>query len=311
MFANYLRLRLAAGVLALLAASGAQASAAPGEHLLAAGVAGLSPSAKTYPNQAAAHSLGLGAASAMTKHSVMLKLLPEPRSLIREQALFDLPIQENLAPAEVMPIESTDCTRIKCVAITIDDGPGPQTETLLTLLAAAEARATFFVVGAEVVRNPELTAAIVAGGHELGLHSHTHPRMTTLSDVAVLREFELSRQAIYDSVGQEIAIYRPPYGLHSKRIGQLANAAIIMWDVDPQDWRRVNQRKITGHTVARVQPGSIVLLHELAATTRALPGILEKLRADGYQFVTVSELLGSDLPPGQVFTSGPAPEPTQ
>lgn len=215
---------------------------------------------------------------------------------------------ENL-DAPVTP--GTDCTVVKCVAITIDDGPGPHTRALLAELAAAGARATFFVVGAEVARHPELTAAIVDGGHELGLHSHTHPRMTALGDQAVLREFERSRQAIYDAVSQEVSIYRPPYGMHSKRIGRLANAAIIMWDVDPQDWRRGNQRKLVNHVEARVQPGSIILLHELAATTRALPEMLQELTADGYQLVTISELLGAELVWGQVYRSGQAPQPAR
>jgi peptidoglycan-N-acetylglucosamine deacetylase len=200
-----------------------------------------------------------------------------------------------------------DCNQVACVAITIDDGPGPHTRDLLNQLAAANARATFFVIGAAVAKEPELTAEIVAGGHELGLHSHTHPRMPTLGDQAILREFGSSRAAIEAAVGQSLNIYRPPYGLHSKRVGRLAEAAVIMWDVDPQDWRRANQRSIAKHVLKRVQPGSIVVLHELASTARALPEILTGLQDAGYQLVTVSELLGANLVDGQIYRAGPAP----
>jgi peptidoglycan/xylan/chitin deacetylase (PgdA/CDA1 family) len=288
-----------------------QVAAAPHEHLLASSP---SFSGQLSVTQAAPEPQGaslptplLGVRAAVALQS-MPKLWGDPVVQTLDLELYDFLDPKDFAAEQSQIAAPTDCTLVKCVAITIDDGPGPFTETLLSQLAAAGARATFFVVGAEVARNPELAAAIVAAGHELGLHSHTHPRMPTLGDKAIMREFYRSRQAIQEAVGQDLTIYRPPFGMHSSRVGRLAEAAIIMWDVDPQDWRRANQRKISSHITARVQPGSIVLLHELAATTRALPEILEKLRADGYQLVTVSELLGTNLVFGQIYKSGPAPQ---
>jgi peptidoglycan/xylan/chitin deacetylase (PgdA/CDA1 family) len=243
-----------------------------------------------------------------TSHRSIPALWGDPVTQTPNFELQEVLEEADLTSANDLPPAPTDCTVIKCVAITIDDGPGPHTEALLAQLAAAAAVATFFVVGAQVARYPDLTAAIVSGGHELGLHSHTHPRMPALGDGAIIREFERSRAAIDDAVDLPVSIYRPPYGVHSKRVGRLAEAAVIMWDVDPQDWRRGNQRNLASHVLKRVQPGSIVLLHELPQTVKALPEILAGLHSAGYQLVTVSELFGANLFNGEVYRAGPAPD---
>lgn len=286
-----------------------QVAAAPREQLFASGLlASPLSSTQTLPEPQAADLLSkLKPSRVPAALGLIPGLVADPAAQMPDLDRSEVFDPEGATKAESTSAAPTDCTLAKCVAITIDDGPGPHTSKFLDALAAADQKATFFVVGAEVAKNPGLTVAIVAGGHELGLHSHTHPRMPALGDKAVTREFERSRQAIHDAVGQDLTIYRPPYGVHSKRVGNLAEAAVIMWDVDPQDWRRENQRNLVSHVLKRVQPGSIVLLHETKATAAVLPQLIESLQFEGYQLVTISELLGTDLVHGQIYRSGPAP----
>lgn len=208
------------------------------------------------------------------------------------------------------PVIRPDCTQVACLAITFDDGPSYFTDEILEALANAEAAATFFLVGRFVNTFPDEARRIADAGHEIGLHSHTHPRMTSLGEGSIKREFRLSRQAIREHTGVEAQLYRPPFGLHSARVGRIAKAPVIMWDVDPQDWRVRSQRVIYERVLSRVQPGSIVLLHELEETASALPALLSALAERGFHFVTVSELLGADLDSGKSYSRGPAPEQT-
>jgi peptidoglycan-N-acetylglucosamine deacetylase len=307
--------RVAAGLaIALTMVSVTQVAASPREQLRASGAIAEAESIGSRLRLAdAGFSEGppsalAALAQAARKQSATPIATGANQARVRDTEIQDLDwLRVGAASARARSSKPIDCSQVDCVAITLDDGPGAHTVELLNQLAAANARATFFVIGAAVAKSPELTAAVVAGGHELGLHSHTHPRMPTLSDDAIRREFDTSRAAIEAAVGQNINIYRPPYGLHSKRVGRLAEAAVIMWDVDPQDWRRSSQRSIAKHVLKRVQPGSIVLLHELTATTKVLPEILSGLQDAGYQLVTVSELLGTKLVNGQVYRAGPAP----
>ena len=201
-----------------------------------------------------------------------------------------------------------DCSIQSCVALTFDDGPGPHTEALLAALATNGAPATFFVVGQAVRAHPELLLQMQAAGHEIALHSDQHRRMPTLSNAAIVKDFERSRQTLFEVAGIESFLYRPPYGLHSSRVGQLANAAVIMWDVDPQDWRVRNSRQITQRVLNRVQPGSIVVLHELEQTVAALNSLATELVALGYTLVTVSEILGEEPVRSRVYRNGVAPD---
>lgn len=187
------------------------------------------------------------------------------------------------------------------VALTFDDGPTPQyTEEVLALLAARDVKATFFVTGREAETNFAQTSQIVAAGHELGNHSYSHPSLLLKSPARIRDEIERT-DAVIRRTGQQSPIYfRPPFG---KKLFILpwylaqTERTTIMWDVEPESYAEVAQKAnlIAAHVLERVQPGSIVLLHLMydsrVESRKALPLIIDGLRARGYQFVTISELL--------------------
>jgi peptidoglycan/xylan/chitin deacetylase (PgdA/CDA1 family) len=222
-----------------------------------------------------------------------------------ERQLLSLRVRSSAKLPEIG--RAVNCAVLSCVALTFDDGPGRYTEALLAVLANHDVPATFFVVGRSVRARPTELLQIHAAGHEIGLHSDQHRRMPTLSNTVIARDFQRSRQTLFELAGIEPDIYRPPYGMHSSRVGKLANAAVIMWDVDPQDWRIRNSNQITQRVLSVVQPGSIVVLHELEQTVEALNSLVAELIARDYTLVTVSEILGETPIHSKIYRSGVFP----
>lgn len=188
------------------------------------------------------------------------------------------------------------------VALTFDDGPTPgYAETIVAMLAAKRVRATFFVVGSEVERFPDQARRLVEAGHELGNHSYTHRRLVLKRLSTIRDEVERTDRLIREAGHEGPIHFRAPYG---KRLLVLpyylskTERTHVMWDVEPESYGEVagDLARIVEHVVERVRPGSIVLLHtfypDREASRRAVPGIIDALKARGYRFVTVSELLG-------------------
>jgi peptidoglycan/xylan/chitin deacetylase (PgdA/CDA1 family) len=192
-------------------------------------------------------------------------------------------------------------TAERVVALTFDDGPTPEhTGEVLEVLAAHDARATFYLTGGESDDNPEELQAIVAAGHELGNHTWSHRRLVLVSGATVADEIERT-DAILRAAGYDGPItFRPP-GCKRLLTAPLYLAShgrtTVTWDLEPDSIPEVagDADAIVTYVTERVRPGSIVLLHVMydsrAASRAALPRILERLAADGYRFVTVSELL--------------------
>ena len=187
------------------------------------------------------------------------------------------------------------------VALTFDDGPVPAlTDSLVAVLRARGVRATFFVTGRELAAAPAAGRALVAAGHELGNHTYSHRRMVLASPAAVRREVERT-DALIRAAGARGPIYvRPPYGaklvalpFYLWRTGRTT----LMWDVEPDSYPEVaaSPERIVAHVLARVRPGSVVLLHpwyRARATSRAaVPLLIDSLRARGYQVTTAGGLL--------------------
>lgn len=192
-------------------------------------------------------------------------------------------------------------TSQKVVALTFDDGPTPAaTAQLLPLLRQHGARATFFVIGSELEQHLEAGRQIVEAGHELGNHSYTHQRMVLKTPAFIRDEIERTDQAIRAAGYAGEICFRPPYG---KKLFLLpaylskTGRKTIMCDVEPDSYADVAEDadKIVAHVLERARPGSIILLHVMYesrdASLRAVPGILDGLKARGYEFKTVSELL--------------------
>ena len=198
-----------------------------------------------------------------------------------------------------------DCTRVKCVALTFDDGPGSQTTQLLEMLRAVDALATWFPLGEVVADSPDRLEAIADAGHEIGNHSWSHPQLTARSNGEIDTQITRTAELIEGMLGTRPSLVRPPYGAISKRVvaelGRL-NAPAILWDVDTRDWATLNADRVYRAAMSQIRPGSIVLLHDIhRSTIAAMPRLLRSLAARDYVFVTVSELFGGELKGGQVY----------
>lgn len=192
----------------------------------------------------------------------------------------------------------------KRVALTFDDGPVPGwTEKYLEVLREEHVPATFFFVGREVVRDPQLVRAVAAAGHEIGAHSFSHRKLTGLKKPQVEAELWDSGTALYQITNQPVAYFRPPYGASNAGVTQAAKAlglTQVLWNVDPRDWEAPGAQHIVNHVVNHVRPGAVILLHEgKPGTYDALPALIHKLRSQGYEFVTVSQLFGFQAPPAE------------
>lgn len=199
-----------------------------------------------------------------------------------------------------------DCRRVKCVALTYDDGPAAaSTGRLLDHLRAHRAKATFFMLGTEAATYPRVARRVADEGHEIANHTYGHKDLRKLSSSDVRREVVLGGAAITRATGQFPRYVRPPYGALNARVRAAVNAPIVTWNVDPRDWADRNARIVTARVLGDVRPGSIVLMHDIHPTTAdAAPAIIGGLRKKGYHLVTVSELFGgARLTPGTVYRS--------
>jgi len=188
-----------------------------------------------------------------------------------------------------------DCAKVKCVALTFDDGPVKGTGALLKILAAHHAKATFFVLGSMVQEEPDMLRREVAAGHEIGNHTWNHPQLTTLSTARIRKQIRSTSDLIRKVSGVTPRLLRPPYGSTSRRVSRVAKSfglAQITWSVDPQDWKETTAGPVVKRIKAQTQDGDIVLSHDIRpSTVRAMPRIITSLERRGFIFATVSELL--------------------
>jgi peptidoglycan/xylan/chitin deacetylase (PgdA/CDA1 family) len=185
------------------------------------------------------------------------------------------------------------------VALTFDDGPHPEgTPAILELLAQAGARATFFLVGEQVVRRPELAARIGAEGHRVGLHGGRHRLQLRLSRAQLHEDLERGLAAIEDACGTRVALHRPPYGIYSP-VGLDAvrehGMRPLLWSRWGKDWRRfTTPERIASRSTREIGAGDVILLHDAdfysargshRRTAQALPAILDRLNGLGHATV--------------------------
>ncbi len=186
----------------------------------------------------------------------------------------------------------------KVVALTFDDGPSEFTPQVLDILRREHARATFFVIGESVGGREELLRRELDQGNDIGNHTYTHID-TSSASAQVSGELDQTTAAIKRATSFTPCLFRPPYGSKSPQSIALARSKglkTINWDVDTSDYERPAFGNITQRVLTGVRPGSIVLMHDGGGardqTVRALPQIIKGLRAKGYRFVTLDQLLG-------------------
>jgi len=220
----------------------------------------------------------------------------------------DGPRATTASPATPAPSpagDGVDCGRLKCVALTFDDGPMGSTPRLLDILAARHVRATFFLVGRNAAEHPELVRRERDAGHEIANHSYTHADLGRASDAKIMSELTRTQEAVRRATGVAPVLLRPPYGSTGKRLASIArrmNLAQILWTVDPLDWENRDSGAVERRVMKSVEPGNVVLLHDIHPTTvAAVPRILDRLKAQGFVFVTVSELFRGRLTAGKTY----------
>ena len=189
----------------------------------------------------------------------------------------------------------------QAIALTFDDGPGPATPRFLEVLADYGAPATFFQVGSHVLRHPGIARSVLAAGHEIGNHSHTH-RNFALRPGLIDADFARAQSAIGEVTGVSPALLRAPYGVRwfgFREMQAKLHVQGVMWTVIGLDWK-LPAAAIADRVLARVRDGGIICLHDgrgmrpepdVTATLEAVRRIVPALQGAGYHFETVSQLL--------------------
>ena len=188
------------------------------------------------------------------------------------------------------------------IALTFDDGPHPTlTPKLLDILKEKGVKATFFVLGECVAANPAVLQRAAAEGHEIGNHSWDHKALTKGGGSGVDSEINQTNAAIENAIGKKPVLVRPPYGATNaaitKRLNEEFGLKVVMWGVDPFDWRVRNSAHVKAEILKSTKAGSIILSHDIHPTTiDAMAETIDALKEKGFKFVTVSELIAMDRP---------------
>lgn len=224
-----------------------------------------------------------------------------PTGLIRDEKMQQFP--------SPFTIERWGRTPAKKIALTFDDGPDPQfTPAILRVLRHYHVPATFFVIGLNADLNSDIIQKIVREGHEIGNHTFTHPNIATVPQEQLELEINATERLFESRLGRQSVLFRPPYAEDvepetPEQVKPIAFASKLGYytvglQIDPSDWSRPGVHNIITRTLRQTEShlGNVVLLHDgggdRSQTVAALPKIIEGLRARGYQFVTISDLLG-------------------
>jgi peptidoglycan/xylan/chitin deacetylase (PgdA/CDA1 family) len=232
--------------------------------------------------------------------------------------------------------DNVDCSQVKCVALTFDDGPSPYTDRLLKILADNDAKSTFFLIGNKVAANPAGAKRIADAGMEIGNHTWEHPNMTTIPPELIPGQISKANDAIQAATGQRPNLLRTAGGLINDKVLAAAKQqgmADINWDVVPFDWINDSNTAATTYMLkAQIKPGAVVLFHDTySSTVDVVYQFIPVLKANGYHLVTVSQLLGpreagttygsrdngpavneiTDIPPAEIpaLPNTPSPKP--
>ncbi|MDR1775372.1 MAG: polysaccharide deacetylase family protein [Actinomycetes bacterium] len=195
-------------------------------------------------------------------------------------------------------VSQANKVRPKVVALTFDDGPNPgETTSILKVLAAADVKATFFMLGRNVKTYPDLTRAVAEGGHQIAIHGYSHDSLAKMKPPKIESELLESVKAVKDAADVDVTWMRPPYGAVNSMVYSLLGEhklKVALWDVDPVDYGRPGASVIASRVVKRVHPGAVVLMHDgggdRTQTVKALKTIIKKLKKKGYRFVTIDQM---------------------
>lgn len=195
----------------------------------------------------------------------------------------------------------------KKLALTYDDGPNdPHTMRLLEVLDRHQVRATFFMIGQFVKERPEIARAVAEAGHVIGNHTFTHPNLIFSSDRQTRAEIEECERALCEVIGEHSPLFRPPFGGRrpaTLRIARSIGLEPVMWNVTGWDWKTTSPEYVGRKAKAQIRGGDVILLHDgghrgigadRAHTVAATEQLIVRYKAQGYEFVTVPEMLGEE-----------------
>src|SRR6202162_1919177 len=192
----------------------------------------------------------------------------------------------------------------KQIALTYDDGPNdPHTLKLLDVLAKHSVRATFFMIGRYLRQRPDLARAVAQSGHVIGNHTFTHPLLIFESEARTRTQLVDCQRALTDAIGEHSNLFRPPFGGRrpaTLRVARVLGLETVMWNVTGYDWNAPPAAGIEKKVVRQMRGGDVVLLHDgghramgadRAQTVIATDNLIRRYKGQGYEFVTVEEML--------------------
>ena len=181
----------------------------------------------------------------------------------------------------------------KKIALTFDDGPHPfYTEQLLKGLEERNAKASFFITGENVEAHPEIVEKIHNGGHLIGNHTYSHTQLTSQNQEKFKQEIIKTNEVIKEVTGEDTIYVRPPYGSWNKEFEKELNMFPVLWTIDPLDWCSNDASCIVRNVCAKAKENDIILMHDqYKSTITAALKIVDELQSQGFEFVTVDELM--------------------
>lgn len=211
--------------------------------------------------------------------------------------IFLSPIEGRAAANK--PVYNSNVNESKKIALTFDDGPHPRnTPEILKILNKYGIKATFFVIGVNVKNYPETLSMVVDAGHELGNHTYSHKVLKCRSKEDISKEIIDTEREISKKTEFSTTLIRPPCGFYDENLISLANEngyKVVLWSIDTHDWSHASVEDIVKTVTGRVNGGDIILFHDYISgennTPEALQIIIPRLLKQGYEFVTVSQLL--------------------
>ncbi len=236
----------------------------------------------------------------LTKKTILFTLLLITIFLFNVVYFNDISskVIETISPDRKLPIYSVE-TDEKKIAISFDAAWGSEyTEGILDILDKNDIKTTFFLVGFWVEKHGDLVKEMQSRGHDVENHSSSHPHMSKLSKEQIAQELNNTGNKIYEITGERPFLFRPPFGDYNNRLIETAKENgyyTIQWDVDSLDWKELGVEQVVDRVTRNIEKGSIVLFHNNAKyVLDYLPLVIEKVKAEGYEIVPISELVMKD-----------------
>lgn len=198
-----------------------------------------------------------------------------------------------------------DCSKVPCVALTFDDGPSVYTSQLLDALKKENVKATFFVLGKSASVQKQTLKRMAEEGHNIGNHSYDHKDFRKISMEEAKRQIQLTDEIITGITGEKPRYFRFPYGAHTKENLSMVGKPVIMWNVDPLDWKYREASRVA-EAMSKTSPQGIILAHDIhKSTVQAIPQVIKNLKSQGYHIVSLDDLFRyKELKSGQIYSGG-------